>query len=110
MLLRDTDPLWIEFVRTALLISVTASAATIVVEFAMRHSSDDARRTLRLITRGSLGRLFWVGGVAIGMVLPVILLLGGGTALLMFASVAALVGVFCVDYVWVRAPQLIALS
>jgi Ni/Fe-hydrogenase subunit HybB-like protein len=67
-------------------------------------------RTTRLITHGPFARVHWGLGVAIGMVLPVILLLIPSATLLPLAGALALFGLWIEEDVFVRAGQTLPIS
>ncbi|HKJ58644.1 MAG TPA: 4Fe-4S ferredoxin, partial [Halobacteriales archaeon] len=62
-------------------------------------------------TRGRFSTAFWVGGVGVGIVIPLAVLgLGGSAALVAFSGLAALAGLFAFEYCWITAPQTISLA
>jgi len=74
----------------------------LLAEFSMPHATDNARYAARLITHGPYRRLFWLGAVAIGCLLPVLLLLVGSAAL---AGLAALGGLLVFEWCFIMAGQ-----
>ena len=76
-------------------------------EIAMPHTTDNSRYAARLITHGPFSRAFWGGAVAIGGVLPLVMLLldasnRGGAAL---AAAFALAGLLIFEWCFVMAGQ-----
>ena len=98
--------------------SVLVLAASIVVhgvfiasELFTPHQTEDAEEAAARIVRGEFSRAFWYGGVGAGIVIPLVILAVGQTAL--FASVAGVVavcGLFAYEYCFVTAPQTISLA
>jgi Fe-S-cluster-containing dehydrogenase component/formate-dependent nitrite reductase membrane component NrfD len=75
------------------------------------HQTEDAEEAAARITRGSFARVFWVGGVAVGIGLPLATLaLAGVPVAVAGAGLLALAGLFAVEYCWITAPQTIALA
>ncbi len=98
------------FFATTLLLNLLLNAVVIVAELLTPHATSDARRTVELILSGTFARLFWTGGIAVGTVSPALMLwLGTGGWIAAGASLA-LLGLYCIEYIWVRAPQEIPLS
>lgn len=104
----ETAVEWQQFVTRALMVSLAINLLIVLIELITPHPTQDAKRTVQIIVRGEDARLFWIGAIAIGSLLPIgWLLFGGGLALPSFAT---LIGIYCLEYVWVRAPQRIPLS
>lgn len=102
--------MWDLYVTRALLWFLVASSVITFVELAIPHATKDGKTAARIITSGNLRRKFWLGGVGIGLIAPLLLLIVGGAATAPVAGMAALAGIYFIEYVWVRAPQLIPLS
>jgi len=100
------------FVALAPLIatSLALNLLILVFEIISPHSSQDSAQAVRLMSTGRYGIYFWFG-LAAGSVVPLILCLVGLTpAVGVFAAALILVGIYLTEFVWVRVPQLIALS
>jgi Fe-S-cluster-containing dehydrogenase component/formate-dependent nitrite reductase membrane component NrfD len=91
---------------------VLAHAIIVASEIFTPHQTEDAEEAAARITRGRFRTAFWVGGVLVGMVLPLAALAVGGTgpAVAAGAGVLALVGLFAFEYCWITAPQTISLA
>jgi len=100
----------VAFINKVLVGGLLVNAVVMFAELVTPHPTEDARRTVTMIVNRPFGPLFWVGGVIAGTALPVVLLLTGGDILMLIGSILALCGLYCIEYVWVRAPQLISLS
>ena len=91
--------------------------ALVASEIFTPHQTEDAEEAAARITRGRFKRAFWIGGVGVGIALPLVALavsagVGGATAagIIAFAGVAALVGLLAYEYCWITAPQTISLA
>ncbi|MDY6819731.1 MAG: 4Fe-4S dicluster domain-containing protein [Halobacteriales archaeon] len=75
------------------------------------HQTEDAEEAAARITRGRFKRAFWLGGVVIGIALPLVALgASGAPSVVATAGVLALVGLFAFEYCWITAPQTISLA
>jgi formate-dependent nitrite reductase membrane component NrfD len=104
----------IEMVRAVdwiLLAAVAVNALIILGEVCVTPFSDDVRRAVELMTRGSLARSFWYGAIMVGALIPAILLWFAlaqnvaGNGLEIVAAVGALTGLFFFEEIWIRAGQ-----
>ena len=91
--------------------------ALIASEIFTPHQTEDAEEAAARITRGQFKRAFWIGGIGVGIALPLVSLvvgvgLGGIVAagIVAFAGVAALAGLLAYEYCWITAPQTISLA
>lgn len=107
-----TDGGWEVFLRNILLIGIGVNLFTLFIELYTTHPTDDAKRTVQSIVKGRYKILFWGGVIALGNVLPMLLLFfGGGNSMLLAAvGVMVLIGIYLVNHIWVEAPQRIPLS
>jgi formate-dependent nitrite reductase membrane component NrfD len=94
----------IPWIRTILQGSLIAHLLLIFFDLSAIHSTHDAKLAASMMKKD---RLFWIGGVLIGVVLPLVGLTFG---LLGLSGLAALVGMLLYEKVWVRTGQLIPLS
>ncbi len=76
-------------------------------EFGIPHATEFAARAAHDITRGRYARLFWLGAILVGHLLPMLLLGVGGPALEALAGLAILVGLYAYEHAFVMAPQLL---
>ncbi|MGH2451798.1 MAG: 4Fe-4S dicluster domain-containing protein, partial [Candidatus Limnocylindria bacterium] len=101
---------------TILLIGVAAHALFASAELAVPHASTDVRLAVHAMTAGRDARLFWVGGVLLGVAVPLALAAGWWLGLLpvvpalVLAGVSALVGLLAYEDSWIRAGQAVPLS
>ena len=94
-----------------LIITLGLHLLMLLGEVAMPHTTDNARYGARLMTRGPFARAFWGGAVALGGIIPLLLLAGGfilGAPNRMgagAASVLALTGLLIFEWCFVMAGQ-----
>ncbi|HSF24504.1 MAG TPA: NrfD/PsrC family molybdoenzyme membrane anchor subunit [Blastocatellia bacterium] len=93
--------------------ALIASAVLIGGELFLPDENVEKTRASRLITRGIFKTLFWGGAVAIGLALPLLIVVIGGAESwpsAALSSVCALAGVLVWEHIWVQAGQAIPLS
>ena len=73
-------------------------------EFGMPHASETAARAAHEITHGKYARVFWIGGITIGHVIPIALLFAGPLGLVVGAPFYV-IGLYANEHVFVAAPQ-----
>ncbi len=92
----------------ALLTGAIVLAVLTALEFIPRHQTENAHVAAGLILRGPFAGWFWGGVVAVGLVLPLVVLLAGGPVVL--AAIGLLVHIVAKNHVVVQAPQRVPLS
>jgi Fe-S-cluster-containing dehydrogenase component/formate-dependent nitrite reductase membrane component NrfD len=101
---------------TLLVIGLVAHALIVAAELATPHANNDVRLAAQAMVRGRDARLFWVGAVAIGVVVPLAFLAASAAALIpvaiasTVAALAALAGLLAYEDSWIRAGQAVPLS
>jgi formate-dependent nitrite reductase membrane component NrfD len=94
---------------TLLMISVIVNLILIAVELSITHPTQDAKRVVSMIVSGRYKKLFWIGSIVTGNILPLfVLTFFPGLAIL--ASILILTGIFLTEKIWVEAPQRISLT
>jgi formate-dependent nitrite reductase membrane component NrfD len=90
-----------------LLICLGLHLLMLVGEIAIPHGTDNARYAARLMMRGPFSGMFWGGGVALGGILPLLILLVAMSSRLAVgvASVMALAGLLIFEWCFVMAGQ-----
>ena len=78
---------------------------TLAGEFGMPHASEAAAKAAHEIMHGRYKKHFWMGSVALGHVLPLLLLFAGLPWVAAVAGAASLVGLYLYEYAFVMAPQ-----
>ena len=106
------------FVRRSaliLLVSLVASFIMVLLEVALPHVSEEARLAMHSLVRGRYALQFWMLTIAAGQLLSIalsalFLLSVVSSSALWIASLAALVGLFSFEDLWVKAGQSVPLS
>jgi Fe-S-cluster-containing dehydrogenase component/formate-dependent nitrite reductase membrane component NrfD len=99
-----------------LVIGLVAHALIVAAEVATPHANNDVRLAAQAMVRGRDARLFWIGAVAIGVVVPLAFLAALAAALIpvaigsTVAALAALAGLLAYEDSWIRAGQAVPLS
>ena len=78
---------------------------TLLGELGMPHASEVAAQAAHEISHGRYAKTFWGGSVVLGHLIPFALLLSGNTVLAALGAVAAMVGLYLFEHVFVMAPQ-----
>lgn len=95
-------------------LGVASSATLIALDVFGRHPTRQAHRAALNLWRDLYATRFWLGGVAVGLVLPAALasafLATGELGLLAAAGACALAGLWFYEDAWVRAGQSVPLS
>ena len=83
-----------------------------LIELTSTHPTEDAKRTVKMITKGQYSRLFYSMVLVSGNIVPLaLLLLGGSTPIIMgISGLLVLVGIYITEHIWVEAPQRIPLT
>jgi Fe-S-cluster-containing dehydrogenase component/formate-dependent nitrite reductase membrane component NrfD len=106
----DWGSTWLSSFKAIGFLMLVISLILLVFELWTTHSTEDAHKVVRMITRGRFSRSFWFGMVLAGHVLPLFLIVYGGDVGAILAGVLMLAGIYIGEHIWVKAPQLIALS
>jgi Fe-S-cluster-containing dehydrogenase component/formate-dependent nitrite reductase membrane component NrfD len=101
------EPRWS---ATILGCAVAFSLLALVLECFTVPPTDDSRRAIHMILGKPMGGWFWGAGVAIGHIVPLLLLATGRGALSALAAILALAGMGVIEWLWVSVPQRIPLS
>jgi len=83
---------------------------TLAIELTTTHTTDDAHKTVKMITRGEFARKFWLGMIFAGNIAPFLLLFTGQIWLFVASGALILIGLWFAEDIWVKAPQRIPLS
>jgi formate-dependent nitrite reductase membrane component NrfD len=105
----------LEILTILLLAGVLGTFGIVLAELYTLHANKDVAAAAAYAKRGPAATRLWLGYALLGVALPTLLLLGVLTAGLplgasMLAALAALVGLWCYEDVWVRAGQSVAMS
>ncbi len=84
---------------------------TLAIELTTTHTTDDAHKVVRIITKGQYSNAFWFGMILVGNFIPLVILLTiGNIAAVGVSGILILIGLAFAQHIWVKAPQLIPLS
>jgi len=89
---------------------LTINLLTLGIELWTSHTTDDAKATIEMITKGRFSDGFWIGMVIVGNILPLMFLTLGPQMAVAPAGLMILIGLAFAEHIWVRAPQMIPLS
>ena len=101
--------IWEGILRQTLLLGIVLNLAALFLELITPHPTREARRTAAAIVRGRFGGLFW-SAVLGGGLIPLGLALWGGGSALALSGAGSLAGLYAIEHIWIRAPQMIRLS
>ena len=105
------EPVNRTFSITANLNNNTVFLPNMLVELTMTHPTVAAHEVVKMITKGRYAMTFYLGAVLLGNIIPLVLLLMGGSQLMIALSgVMVLAGIYFTEKIWVEAPQRISLS
>jgi len=99
---------WLDYLRKIFYASLALNLIVLVSELMTPHPTADAKATVQMIISGRFSALFWLGVLLVGNILPLLFLWLGSPLFIIGALV--LIGIYCTEHIWVRAPQLIPLS
>jgi Fe-S-cluster-containing dehydrogenase component/formate-dependent nitrite reductase membrane component NrfD len=83
---------------------------TLAIELAITHTTEDAHKAVKMITKGEFSKIFWFGMIFAGNFLPILLLFTGQPTLFALAGMLIFIGLWFAEDIWVKAPQRIPLS
>ena len=101
---------WSRFVALTLAISIGIKILIDWFELSITHPTKDSKTVATMIWRGRYAKLYWLGVILVGCLVPLGFASTGQPALLPIAGISCLVGLYIAEHIWVRAPQKIALS
>ena len=103
---------WLVYLKNMLLITMGVNLVTLFFELTTTHPTVDSSRVSDMITNGQYSKLFYGGTLLLGNILPILVLVIGGSTPIMLAvaGVLVLVGIYFTEHIWVEAPQRIPLT
>jgi formate-dependent nitrite reductase membrane component NrfD len=101
---------WAGYLKTMMISMIALNLLTIWVELTITHPTQEAKLTVKMITKGRYAGLFRWGVLLVGNILPLALLLTGQAWAQPVAGLLALAGIYMTEKIWVEAPQRIQLS
>jgi Fe-S-cluster-containing dehydrogenase component/formate-dependent nitrite reductase membrane component NrfD len=103
---------WVAFLRLTLMTGIVVNLLTMLVELTTTHPTADAKLVVKMITKGRYSNKFWWGVILLGNIVPLVMLTfgAGNLPVIAVAGMAALLGIFFTEQIWVEAPQKVQLS
>jgi Fe-S-cluster-containing dehydrogenase component/formate-dependent nitrite reductase membrane component NrfD len=101
---------WSTYLGYLLYGSIGLNLFILLIELTITHPTEDAKRVAHEITGGRYKTLFWLGTVLTGNVIPLALLIVGGTVAAALAGVLILIGIYFTEKIWIEGPQRIQLT
>lgn len=92
--------------------SIIGNLLGMMLELFSPHATRDARKVAEMIYKGDYSKLFWIGVVLLGNLIPPLLMVLGemSPASVCISALLILAGIFLNEHIWVEAPQRIPLS
>ena len=107
-------PYMLELLKYTLIIALLINLVVIALELKVPHPTSDARLAVGMITGRKFGWLFYCGVLLIGHAIPLVILYPGMSDTFFLApalaGICTLAGIYITEHIWIRAPQLVALS
>ncbi|HIA05018.1 MAG TPA: 4Fe-4S ferredoxin, partial [Myxococcales bacterium] len=105
-LLSDAPPALADFAAQSFVLSLVVDLLVIGLgKLGMPHASEVAAKAAHEISHGRYAKHFWLGGIALGHLVPLALVAVGSPLLAIGAAIAAAVGLYFYEYAFVMAPQ-----
>ena len=102
---------FVDLSRLALGLGLVVHLVIVASEIFTPHQTEDAEEAAARITRGRFREAFWLGGMLVGIGLPLVAIAASGTAAVVAGGgVLALAGLYAFEYCWITAPQTISLA
>ncbi|MBT8259538.1 MAG: polysulfide reductase NrfD [Bacteroidia bacterium] len=102
---------WMSIFGMTLTIALAVNLFTMITELTMTHPSTAAHTVVEMIVKGRYSKLFWIGVIALGNVIPLVLIWAWPSSTAMvIAAVLVLFGIYFTEKIWVEAPQRIPLA
>lgn len=102
---------WMQMLNGTLIIAVIINLFTIISELTITHPTSAAKSVVKMIVKGRYNKLFWIGTLLIGNLIPLgFLLFGFKDWSTIIASIGILIGIIITEKIWVEAPQRIPLA
>ncbi|WP_347921849.1 NrfD/PsrC family molybdoenzyme membrane anchor subunit [Pontimicrobium sp. SW4] len=102
---------WMSILKMTLIVALAVNLFSMITELTITHPSTAAHTVVEMITKGRYKKLFWIGVVLIGNVIPLALLVfaPSGT-ILTVSAILVLIGIYVTEKIWVEAPQRVPLA
>jgi len=103
---------WLGLLKNVMIVSVVFNLFTVLFELTTPHPTVEAKRAVKMITKGQYRNRFFLGAILVGNLIPLALafFMGSNPVVLAVAGVLVLTGIYITEHIWVEAPQKIQLS
>ncbi len=103
---------WLSYLQLVMIGAIVANLFVTAIELTITHPTVAAKATVHDIVSGRYKNLFWLGAIVLGNLVPLVLLLTGGTTnpLIAISGLVVLIGSYLTEKIWVEAPQRIPLT
>jgi hypothetical protein len=98
-----------EWTVNILLWGIVLNIVIMTKEIFIPHDTPDSKKAIQLMTKGYYSKYFWAG-ILIGSVAPIVMLTAYADTTKLIAGGLALIGIFLIEFVRIRVPQMIPLS
>jgi len=107
-----SDASWTFYLKQIMWIGIIINLFSMLIELATPHPTSDAKYVVNMILKGRYKKMFWLGVLILGNIIPFILLLFAfeNSLIIGIAGGLVLIGIYLVNHIWVEAPQRITLS
>lgn len=106
----DVNPAFRKVVTFLTIAALVFHLVTLAIELTTTHTTDDAHKTVKMITHGEFSKPFWFGMILAGNIVPILLLFAGVSWAFVLSGILILTGLWFAEDIWVKAPQRIPLS
>jgi formate-dependent nitrite reductase membrane component NrfD len=102
---------WMALLKNVMIVAIAFNLLTVFFELTTTHPTVEAKRVVKMITKGRYRNRFYFGAILLGNIVPLVLALVMGSNGLVLAGAGALVliGIYITEHIWVEAPQKIQL-
>jgi len=105
------DAYWMRILLPILSGALLFNLLTMVTELTITHPTTAAKTVVKMITKGQYKKLFWIGVVLVGNVLPLIIItMVPSKMTLSLGAILVLAGIYVTEKIWIEAPQRIPLA
>jgi len=105
------DAYWMRILLPILSGALIFNLLTMVTELTITHPTKAAKTVVTMITKGQYKKLFWIGVVLVGNVLPLIVInIVPSIMTLSIGAILVLAGIYVTEKIWIEAPQRVPLA
>ena len=102
---------WMDILKNTMIFALIVNLFTMITELTITHPTTAAKTVVKMITKGRYKKLFWIGTVLLGNILPLLLIFfAPGEIVLSVGAIFILIGIYTTEKIWVEAPQRIPLA